>query len=213
MWKPLLLATTSLLLPFASPTAEADWRARSGGQVGVSTRAFYPDDNPETEDLGLALESELEYKGKSGGWRTHVSGFGRVGVLDNSRSIAFLKDAWVGYRTDAVEVRIGAQVLNWTATEAFHPSDVINSRNLDSNLENSEKIGEPMARIRFRMGQGDSRFSQCPCESRADSRARVPDSVSREMRCQRGWSWGSRSGWIPAGRGRRLVGCAVRISV
>lgn len=145
-----------VVLPLIVTSSEvcADWQARSGGQVGLSTRAFYPDDKPETEDVGLALESELEYKGKSGGWRTHISGFGRVGVFDNSRSIAFLKDAWVGYKTDAVEIRLGAQVLNWTATEAFHPSDVVNSRNLDSNLENSEKIGEPMARIRFRMGQG-----------------------------------------------------------
>jgi len=38
-------------------------------------------------------------------------------------------------------------IVNWTALEAFHPVDVINARNLDSDLENLEKIGEPMAAL------------------------------------------------------------------
>jgi len=45
-------------------------------------------------------------------------------------------------------------MLNWTATEAFHPADILNSRNLDSDLQNYEKVGEPMVSFSLRTGAG-----------------------------------------------------------
>jgi hypothetical protein len=132
----------------------AQLKSKSEGEVGVSSRAFYPDDDPDTEDYGLALEAELELQSKVGGFRNQIQVFGRVGALDNDRSTVFLKDAWLGYRDEYIDVRLGTQVLNWTATEAFHPSDNINSRNLDSNIENAEKIGEPMGSFRLRWEEG-----------------------------------------------------------
>jgi len=132
----------------------AELKTKSEGEVGVSARAFYPDDDDRTEDFGLSLEAELDLRAKAGGFRNQIQVFGRVGALDSDRSTVFLKDAWVGYRNEFMDVRLGTQILNWTATEAFHPSDNINSRNLDSDIENAEKIGEPMASLRFRWEQG-----------------------------------------------------------
>ena len=46
-------------------------------------------------------------------------------------------------------------MVNWTATEAFHPADVINSRYLDSNVENFEKLGEAMVSFKWDVGDGN----------------------------------------------------------
>ena len=129
-------------------------RTTSGGFVALAQRVFYPDDDTNTEDYGLSLEGQLEFKLKSGGFRHRLEVFGRSAGLDESRSIYFAKEAWIGYLHDRFELRLGAHVLNWTATEAFHPSDIINSRNLDSSIENAEKIGEPMASLRLRFLNG-----------------------------------------------------------
>ena len=40
------------------------------------------------------------------------------------------------------KVLAGYKVFNWSATEAFHPVDTINSRNNDGDLESLEKKGE-----------------------------------------------------------------------
>ena len=85
---------------------------------------------------------------------TPTGSLGRAAALDEDRSIYYAKEAWFGYTNEYLEVRVGAHVLNWTATEAFHPSDIINARNLDSSIENAEKIGEPMASLRIRLLNG-----------------------------------------------------------
>ena len=64
--------------------------------------------------------------------------------LDLERNLYRMEEASIGYRNSGWEARLAIQILNWTATEGFHPCDIINSRNLDSDIENTEKIGEPM---------------------------------------------------------------------
>ena len=68
------------------------------------------------------------------------------------------------------------------ATEAFHPADVLNSRNLDSDLENFEKVGEPMLAVQYRFGSGSISAYYLP--------AYVPNRES---------SPGSRLSFVPAG--------------
>lgn len=143
-----------ILLGLLGLTDPADAKTRSRGEVTVSSRGFVPDDDPTTEDVGLSIDAELELKGRFGSTRQHVRVLGRAGVFDKARSTVILKDAWVGYRNPYVEFRVGAEVLNWTATEAFHPADIINSRNLDGDFENADKLGEPLASARLRFLSG-----------------------------------------------------------
>ncbi len=79
---------------------------------------------------------------------------GRSEQSDTTQSRAIVEELWTGYRKEAFEIRVGAQILNWSATEAFHPADVINSRNFDGNIENAEKLGEPMVSASVRLGEG-----------------------------------------------------------
>ncbi len=147
-----LLPALAILLP-AGPTA-ADSLSR--GTVSLEARSFNPDDFDETEDSGVALTTALEikYRNRSGKWSAVFRGFGRFDALDDTRNIVDLESAYVAYSIKALSVLAGVQILNWTATEAFHPADVMNSRNYDSDPENPEKLGEPMIEVRIRLLQG-----------------------------------------------------------
>ncbi|MEE2756955.1 MAG: hypothetical protein VYA30_09850 [Myxococcota bacterium] len=135
--------------------SSASWsKVSSRGEIVLSSRVFSPDSDTLTKDQGLALATELESRGRHGPVRHQVRLFGRVAAFDEDRSVVFFKDAWVGYKNPYLEFKVGPQVLNWTATEAFHPADIINSRNLDSDFENAEKLGEPIASIRLRFLNG-----------------------------------------------------------
>jgi len=128
------------------------WSSR--GEAAGEARVFTDDGRDETEDAGLGMFTRLEAGYRKGRLRFRVRGFARVDRLDDSRDIAAFEEAWLDYRAGVWQARAGFQLLNWTATEAFHPADIINSRNLDSNIESPEKLGELMFSLRRRVGQG-----------------------------------------------------------
>ncbi len=123
----------------------------SKGSVALEGRAFWPDDEDVTEDFGAVLVGRLEWKGKHKPLREKLRVVGRVAAIDEDRSNFVVEEAWVQFRSKYVRVLAGVQLLNWTATEAFHPADVVNSRNFDGNVENPDKVGEPMVSVNLRL--------------------------------------------------------------
>ena len=142
----LLLSLTPLSL------LAGDWTSK--GEIKAELRQFTDDDNEITKDTNLGMFARLEARYRNGPWRAILRGFGRVDHEDDSRDLSAFEEAWIGYRKSGWDIRLGYQMLNWTATEAFHPADIVNSRNLDSNIENPEKLGELMLSIRRSVGQG-----------------------------------------------------------
>ena len=70
--------------------------------------------------------------------------YGRIDQQDSGRTVLVVEELWLEWKTSDLRVRVGADLLNWSATEAFHPADIMNARNLDSDVESYEKVGEPM---------------------------------------------------------------------
>jgi hypothetical protein len=153
-----VVAAASILLS-ASPVA-AD--ASSRGGVSLESRIFDPDGDETTEDFGVAVSSNMEVKYQSSPWSVVLRGFARLDALDETRNIADLQEGHVGFVSDRLTVRVGSQIINWSATEALHPADVLNSRNLDSNLDDLEKLGEPMVELRLRFLQGSIELYYMP---------------------------------------------------
>jgi len=146
-------APCALFLPaLLCPLRAGEWESK--GEITVESRVFSDDDREETQDAGLGLFSRLEAGYEYGPLRLHVRGFARVDREDDSRDLAAIEEAWLDYKQGAWQVRLGFELLNWTATEAFHPADIINSRNLDSNIENPEKLGELMLSVRRKINNG-----------------------------------------------------------
>ena len=140
----------------ASSPSRSSWLGQitSRGEVAVETRLFRNDHAVATRDRALALFGRLEWRRQHAPFEEKVRGYGRADHYDRGRSTMVLEEAWVQFRRGRLRLRLGADLINWTATEAFHPADVINARNLDSDLENLEKVGEPMAALQVGLLEG-----------------------------------------------------------
>jgi hypothetical protein len=139
---------------------DSNWT--SSGEVSFESRIFKDDDKATTEDRGLSLFTRLEavYKGEK--LDLIFRGFGRVDRFDKGRDVFAPEDAHLKYSLGPANLIAGYQMFNWSATEVFHPADVLNSRNFDSNIENQEKIGELTLSARFDLFDGDLTFYYFP---------------------------------------------------
>lgn len=127
----------------------ANARIESQGELRLESRIFTKDKYESTEDANFGLASRLEVKAEQGSLSERFRVFSRVDEKDPSRNQIFLEEGYVSWSKGAWFVRAGAQMFNWTATEAFHPADIVNSRNLDSDIENFEKVGEPAVGLSY----------------------------------------------------------------
>jgi len=149
------LFTTLLLASHAS--ADID----SKGELGTESRLFFPDDTKKT-DIGnvavvgrLQVDAELNDPGPVDDLSARARLFSRLDPYDDNRSRVVPEELYLNMELGILRVRAGYQMLNWTATEAFHPADVINSRILDGSFENPEKIGELIGSLRFEIPDGN----------------------------------------------------------
>ena len=154
-WKTEALAAAGLALAAAAVAAVADdvVRTKTRGEVTLEARAFDDDHDSRTKDQGLGLFGRFEWQLKSGEHEARLRGFGRWDARDSKRNLAAVEEAFVQWKRDRLRVRLGADIVNWSATEAFHPADVLNARNLDSDIENFEKLGEPMLALQLGVGE------------------------------------------------------------
>jgi hypothetical protein len=142
-------------------TAQAEVDIESRGELGTESRLFYPDETKDT-DIGnvavvgrLQVDAELDDPGPVDDLSARARLFSRLDPYDDNRSRVVPEELYLSTELGMVRLRAGYQMLNWTATEAFHPADIINSRILDGSFENPEKIGELIGSLRFEIPDGN----------------------------------------------------------
>ncbi len=140
------LLVVSALAAIVAPAAAQDLpgKVKSGGELAIESRVFSGGGDDRTRDRGLGLFGRYEWEHQHGVLQERFRAFGRVDRYDPKRNLFKVEEAFIQYKKDRLRVRLGADIVNWSATEAFHPADIINARNLDSDIESFEKIGEPM---------------------------------------------------------------------
>ena len=114
-------------------------------ETTLETRKFKDDGLSKTDDEGLSLFVRGSSKYQLNDLSIRLGVISRVGLKDKDRSYFGFDDTNISYlfgSERSFSLLAGFKVFNWTAMEAFHPADILNSRNLDSNLENTEKLGE-----------------------------------------------------------------------
>lgn len=128
------------------------------GEVAFEFRSFEDDSDDQTIENNLSIFTRLEesYKGENS--KHILRGFARADKKDRERSVIIIEDAYLSWEYGDEEITsflIGKKLFNWTATEAFHPNDFVNSRNFDSDLENIEKKGEAVVELNQTFGNGE----------------------------------------------------------
>jgi hypothetical protein len=149
-----------LFLIFCAVNAFAEFEYKA--EIAFESRGFRNDNDDATEDYGMAIAPRFDIKHNQDSWVTKLRVFGRNDTLDDRRRIIFLEDAYTGLEYDTWQVHVGWKILNWSATEAFHPADILNARNFDSSLENAEKIGELMVHYTYILEEGTINFFYLP---------------------------------------------------
>ncbi len=132
--------------------AKSKWKSK--GALAVEGRAFSDDGTSTSKDYGLGLFGRLELGHKHRPFQQRVRLYGRLDQQDAGRTVLVVEEMWAEVKKWGLRLRVGADIVNWTATEAFHPADVINARNIDSDVENYEKVGEPMVSLYLKLGNG-----------------------------------------------------------
>ena len=148
-----VFALVFVVTGLASPVS-AKSKLKSKGQITLEGRVFGDDQNAATVDQGLGLLGRVEVSHRHKPFREKARVYGRLDGRDPNRTVFIVEELWAEAKWGDFRIRIGADLQNWTATEAFHPADIINARNLDSDSENYEKVGEPMLRLSYKLGSG-----------------------------------------------------------
>lgn len=140
---------TLILALLVSSQSFADSMTSSKGELRLESRFFTNDGNTQTQDTGYGLAGRLEVDNNWNDLQSRLQLFSRTDHKDSSRQRVnieelfsqLIKEDWIFFA--------GFKTLNWSTAEAFHPSDVINSRNFDGPFENAEKIGELMTGFQY----------------------------------------------------------------
>ena len=159
--KILIIAILNAMICW-SVLAEEESPWSGSGEISFEGRVFKDDNNDNTEDRGLALFSRLESKYEKGDFSFFLRAFARVDRYDRGRDVFAPEDSYISYNFESATLSAGYQIFNWSATEVFHPADIINSRNFDSNIENQEKLGELTLSLKFDFFEGDVTFFYFP---------------------------------------------------
>ena len=131
----------------ASPAQEFDVT----GFAGISSQSFWQTEQFDGQANGslasLQTQLELYWRSASGRQRVNVTGFGRFDSEDDRRTHADLREAHWGYEGDGWDLRLGISKVFWGVTESLHLIDVINQTDLVEDIDQEDKLGQPMVNL------------------------------------------------------------------
>jgi hypothetical protein len=161
----LLLA---VLLPMIIASARADespWTV--SGNVALQTRVFTQDplwvgQDPSTVQWSLSAEPEFRWRSKSGDQRASIIPFGRVDDTDEERTHADLREGYWANEGDTFEFLIGVNKVFWGVTESRHLVDIVNQTDRVEDIDQEDKLGQPMINVALQRDWGLLDFYAMP---------------------------------------------------
>lgn len=146
----------TLLLAGESTTAVGGWDA--SGFIGIEGRYYGQEANhPEQEDglaSSLILQPELRWRSDDGRNRVSIVGIGRADTQDSERSHLDLREAYWATEGDDWDLTIGINKVFWGVAEARHLVDVINQTDLVEDIDQEDKLGQPMVNLNLQRNWG-----------------------------------------------------------
>ncbi|WP_127717023.1 hypothetical protein [Halobacteriovorax sp. HLS] len=147
--------TALIILSLLTTSALA--KVRDQGEVTFENRVFERDNNNLTYDDNFALYARAQVEFEEGSVKGVLSAYGRADSKDRERNQYIIEDAYGAYtfgESEDFKIVAGWKLFNWSSLEAFHPADVVNSKNYDGEIENLEKKGELTLEAQYVVGQG-----------------------------------------------------------
>ncbi|MFQ6006786.1 MAG: hypothetical protein ACE5OQ_14940 [Woeseia sp.] len=146
-----------LAMLIAPPSMAGEWDLT--GFAGFDTQAFWLDGRYQDQDdynVSAMFQPEFYWRNNQGNQRVSIIGFARLDGQDSERSHADLREAYWGYESENWDVVIGVNKIFWGVTESRHLVDVINQTDLVEDIDQEDKLGQPM--VNFNLQRDYGRF-------------------------------------------------------
>lgn len=135
--------------PAAAAPAGGAWTA--AGTIAFELRWFperpaYPGQLDAWQPSAL-LEPELRWRSADRRHQVDLAAFGRWDGADDERSHADLREGSYRFVGHSLELLAGVSRVFWGVTESRHLVDVVNQTDAVEDLDEEDKLGQPMLRL------------------------------------------------------------------
>lgn len=161
------LKTTALLL-LATLTNSAvhagEWDIT--GFLGIDGRAFWEDarydDQNDDLNVSIAFQPEVYWQSDDRKRRISFVGFARADSNDSQRTHADIREAHWSFEARDWDLNLGINKVFWGVTESRHLVDVINQTDLIEDIDQEDKLGQPMVNFNLQRDFGRFEFFVLP---------------------------------------------------
>lgn len=132
----------------AADKALWDFSGNMAVQVrGFSQDALWSGQNSSDVEVSLSGEWEARWRSEAGDQRASFIPFARWDENDDERSHLDLREAYWAYEGDEFELLVGMNKVFWGVTESVHLVDIINQTDLVEDMDQEDKLGQPMVNL------------------------------------------------------------------
>ncbi len=134
--------------------------------IGLEARGFFQDPlfSTQTNDFqpSVYIEPELKWRSDDRKHRFSAIAFLRWDKQDSERTHADFRELYWSYNNNAWTTTVGINKVFWGVTESVHLVDVINQTDLVEDIDQEDKLGQPMIQISRQQNWGRLDFFILP---------------------------------------------------
>lgn len=146
----------ALVLAAAAPAAAQDWTLRP--EIAVEARLFPRspafDGQLEAFQGGLILGGEAVWRSEDRDITLRIEPYLRLDSVDDARTYADLREGSLAFVRGDWELLAGFSKVFWGVAESRNITDVINQTDALEDIDDDEKLGQPMLRLSRRVVSG-----------------------------------------------------------
>lgn len=181
------LVLSTALFAAATPAA-ADFDLT--GSIGLENRLYLEEGalpgQLKTYQGSLELELDVRWSLGEGRWDVVLVPYARLDQKDSERTHFDMREAYVRYNGDEVTVRAGLGKVFWGVAESVHLVDIINQSDSIEDIDNEDKLGQPMLEIALQKDWGQLTGYVMPVFRKRtfpgeDGRLRLPLPVENDL--------------------------------
>ncbi len=154
----------SLLLASSMPAFAGEWDFT--GFVGADVRAFWQESRFTGQDdepnASLIVQPEIYWQNAAGNRRFGFVGFGRADSHDSERTHVDIREAHWSLEGSSWDFNIGINKVFWGVAESRHLVDVINQTDLVEDIDQEDKLGQPLVNFNLQRDYGRFEFFVLP---------------------------------------------------
>ena len=182
---PILIGIAAMVTPATAG------ELRTGGYLGAELRVFpsspsFTEQHDATFSPSLVLEPEWTFESEDAQNRLTFVPFARWDSYDQHRTHADVREAKYLRIGDGWDVVLGFDRVFWGVTEARHLIDIINQTDGVEDVDQEDKLGQPMVNLNFVQPWGTTRLYVLPGfrertfpDDEARLRGRLPIATNR----------------------------------